>query len=38
MSEQQYEDYWKITLSYTDFNGNNFLEALEFLTVKSSYA
>ncbi|TAF75238.1 MAG: HNH endonuclease [Bacteroidetes bacterium] len=29
MSEQNYEEYWKLTLEYTDFNDENF-----FLTLK----
>lgn len=29
MSQQNYEEYWKVTLAYTDFNGGKFRETLQ---------
>jgi hypothetical protein len=29
MAEQNYEDYWKLTLAYTDINGQNFYNTLK---------
>ena len=29
MNEQNYENYWKLTLEYTNFNGDNFLMTLK---------
>ena len=29
MSEQTYEDYWKLTLAYTNINGNKFYNTLK---------
>ena len=29
MSEQNYEDYWKLTLAYTDINGHKFFNTLK---------
>ena len=26
---QQYEDYWKLTLEYSDINGSNFITTLQ---------
>jgi hypothetical protein len=26
---QQYEDYWKLTLEYSNINGNNFIQTLK---------
>ncbi len=34
MKKQTYEDYWKLTLEYTDFNGNEFLTTLKFVVQK----
>lgn len=29
MTEQNYEDYWKLTLAFTDINGNKFYDTLK---------
>lgn len=29
MQQQNYENYWRVTLAYTDFNGNKFRETLQ---------
>ena len=29
MAEQNYEDYWKLTLAFTDINGNKFYDTLK---------
>jgi len=29
MAEQNYEDYWKLTLAYTDINGSKFYNTLK---------
>lgn len=29
MSTQQYENYWKLTLEYSDINGDNFIQTLQ---------
>jgi len=34
MNEQNYEDYWKLTLEYTDFNDAKFLTTLQMIVDK----
>lgn len=29
MKHQNYEDYWSLTLAFTDFNGNKFINVLQ---------
>jgi hypothetical protein len=31
MLSQKYEDYWKLTLEYTDYNGVKFLGTLKII-------
>lgn len=31
ITNQQYEDYWELTLEYSDFNGENFNKCLEII-------
>lgn len=37
MNEQNYEDYWKLTLEYTDFNDKKFLTTLQIIVDKIDY-
>lgn len=37
MAEQNYEDYWKLTLEYTDYHDNKFLTTLQMLVDKIDF-
>lgn len=37
MPQQNYEEYWKITLEYTDFNEQSFLKTLEIVVDRIDY-
>ncbi len=37
MQQQNYEEYWKITLEYTDFNAQSFLKTLKIVVDKIDY-
>ena len=34
MSEQNYEEYWKLTVEYTDLNDEKFLKTLRMVVNK----
>lgn len=37
MQQQNYEDYWRITLEYTDFNEQSFLKTLQMVVDKIDF-